>query len=476
MEREEILQNIKSKINSSRENIAQCKDILIVGHLDADGISSTAIAKKTFEHNGFNVDYRVVKQLDSVIIKDIEESKKDITVFVDLGSGQLDNISDYIEKNKIMVFDHHDPSQKTHPNILLHLNAHLLGMDGSKEISGSGMCYLFSRYFLEKDENLSKELQKIAIIGMMGDMQLREGAVGMNKHIISWAEDNEVVSVKKDICYFGKQTRPICKLLEYATDPIIPTISFSPENTKAFVGSVINPRDNDNFWKRWIDLSQSEVQDITTGIIKLFLSNNNGSAKFALDQLFCETYQFLDETKGTEFRDVMEFSTVLNACGRHDRWKDGVELIVGNRDNLPVISTLLENHRRYLAESIDIIKKAKIKKMKNIQVFFAGNRIKPTIIGTVAGMALGARILDYRIPVLAISDDTDDPEYSKVSSRGNKKMVWKGLRLNTAMKLSEKFGGEGGGHDIAAGCRIPNKNKEAFLEAVDECIGAQIKG
>ncbi|RLG13433.1 MAG: hypothetical protein DRN66_04200 [Candidatus Nanohalarchaeota archaeon] len=475
MGQEKILKNIENMTISAKEKISQCKNILIVGHLDADGISSTSIAKKMFEHAGHNTDYLIVKQLDSITIKKAEEYKKDLTVFVDLGSGQLDKISNYIEDNKIMVLDHHQPSKKEHPNILLHLNAHLLGMDGSREISGSGMCYLFSRYYLEKDEKLQKELEKIAIIGMMGDMQLRDGAVGMNKQILEWAKDNNVVAIKKDICYFGKQTRPIFKLLEYATDPIIPTISFNHENTKAFICSYINPRDNDNFWKRWIDLKNEEAQKITGGLIKLFLENNNGNANFALKQLFCDTYQFLDEAKGTEFRDVMEFSTVLNACGRHDKWKDGVELIIGNRDNLPTITTLLENHRRCLANSIDIIKKAKIKRMNNIQVFFAGDTIKSTIIGTVAGMALGARILDRSIPVLAVSNDPEDSSFSKISGRGTKKMIFRGLRLNDAMNLSEKFGGEGGGHDIAAGCRIPNEKMDEFLEAVDKGIGEQMK-
>ncbi|MCK5176490.1 MAG: DHH family phosphoesterase, partial [Candidatus Aenigmarchaeota archaeon] len=395
-------------------------------------------------------------------------------VFVDLGSGQLEKISSYIDNNKIIVLDHHHPAEKIHPNIILHLNAHLLGMDGSREISGSGMCYLFSKYFIQNNE-LHKKMEKIAIIGMMGDMQLRDAPLGMNKKILSWAEDNGVVDIKKDICYFGKQTRPIYKLLEYATDPILPTISFNTENSKAFVNNVVNPRDKDNFWKRWIDLNNDELQQITTNLIKLILSYNNGSARYTLNQLFCDTYQFLDETKGTELRDVMEFSTVLNACGRHDKWKDGVELILGNRENMPTISTLLENHRRALAESIDIIKKTQIKRMKNIQVVSAGSRIKSTIIGTVVGMALGAKILYSDLPVIALSDDSDNPQYSKVSSRGTKRMIFRGLKLNKAMNLSEKFGGEGGGHDIAAGCSIPNEKIDEFLDAVDKCVGEQMK-
>ena len=56
-----------------------------------------------------------------------------------------------------------------------------------------------------------------------------------------------------------------------------------------------------------------------------------------------------------------------------------------------------------------------------------------------------------------------------------KKMVLNGLRLNSAMNLSEKFRGEGGGHDIAAGCRIPGEKIDDFLDALDVCIGGQMK-
>ena len=474
MKLQEKLNNIKKQIEAAKHKIIEFKKILVVGHLDADGISSAAIAVKTFQSLGAKVEFLIIKQLDSTKIKAIEKYKCDLIVFVDLGSGQLDILGDFLQNNKIIVLDHHRPVDIIHKNLILHLNAHLFGFDGSVEISGSGMTYLFAKYFLEEDINLEKQIQKLAVIGMMGDMQLKNGAVGLNKIILDWAKKNNVVTIKKDICYFGKQTRPVYKLLEYATEPIIPTISFNAENSKVFVSQIISQRDKDNFWKRWIDLNETETQNITTNIIKLFLKYNNGSSGFKIRQLFCDTYQFTDEAIGTEYRDVMEFATVLNACGRHNKWKQGVELLLGTCDNLFEISTILENHRRSLANSIEIIKKEKIKKMKNFQIFFAFDKIKSTIIGTVAGMALSARILDPNMPVIAVSNDEDDANYFKISSRGTKLMVHNGLKLNYAMNLSKNFNGEGGGHDIAAGCRLPKNEIDNFLIAVEECISKQL--
>ena len=43
------------------------------------------------------------------------------------------------------------------------------------------------------------------------------------------------------------------------------------------------------------------------------------------------------------------------------------------------------------------------------------------------------------------------------------------------MGLSEKVGGEGGGHDVAAGAKVRKECLDEFLGIVDEEIGKQLK-
>jgi RecJ-like exonuclease len=41
---------------------------------------------------------------------------------------------------------------------------------------------------------------------------------------------------------------------------------------------------------------------------------------------------------------------------------------------------------------------------------------------------------------------------------------------------SEKFGGKGGGHNIAAGAQVPLDKIEGFVKTVDELVGRQLRG
>jgi len=63
----------------------------------------------------------------------------------------------------------------------------------------------------------------------------------------------------------------------------------------------------------------------------------------------------------------------------------------------------------------------------------------------------------------------------KVSGRGNRNLTRAGLNLGAALREeSRKCGGEGGGHDIAAGARIKRVCKEEFLANMDRRIGEQL--
>ena len=60
----------------------------------------------------------------------------------------------------------------------------------------------------------------------------------------------------------------------------------------------------------------------------------------------------------------------------------------------------------------------------------------------------------------------------KVSARTIDMLTSKGLNLGEIMRVAaEKFGGTGGGHDIAAGAQVPLKDAEDFVKLVDELVG-----
>ena len=62
-----------------------------------------------------------------------------------------------------------------------------------------------------------------------------------------------------------------------------------------------------------------------------------------------------------------------------------------------------------------------------------------------------------------------------MSSRGSRALVRRGLDLSVVMReASQAVGGDGGGHDVAAGATIPTGERDAFLARADELIGEQL--
>jgi RecJ-like exonuclease len=63
----------------------------------------------------------------------------------------------------------------------------------------------------------------------------------------------------------------------------------------------------------------------------------------------------------------------------------------------------------------------------------------------------------------------------KVSARGSHTLVREGLDLSAVMReAARSVGGDGGGHDVAAGATIPAGTQAAFVAAADDLIADQL--
>ena len=53
----------------------------------------------------------------------------------------------------------------------------------------------------------------------------------------------------------------------------------------------------------------------------------------------------------------------------------------------------------------------------------------------------------------------------------------KGVNLGDVMRVaSEKYGGKGGGHNVAAGAQVPIDQLENFINTVNDLVEKQLKG
>jgi len=452
------VKEILKRASELSDVVRKAEDVTVVTHIDADGITSGAIAYRCLERAGKEVRIRFVKSLDDEEIERIA-NENTFVWFTDLGSGQISSIErtglDFI------VTDHHVPEKITENQ----LNPHIFGYDGSYELSGATTTYLLARAL-----GLNYDLSAIAIVGAVGDLQDSNYGrlIGLNSSIVDEAVRNGYVEVVRDLKFFGKQTRPVYKMLEYTFDPYMPGISGSERGAIRFLDSIgVRVKDGER-WLRWIDLSEEEKRKAVSEIVRLLMSSNTPFSQIM--RMVGDTYILLEEEEGSELRDAMEFSTLLNATARYGEEEVGLLVCLGDRGKaFSRARSLLQNHRRNLSDGLRLVDEIGIEEMQNIQYFHAGRKILDTIVGIVAGMSYS--FANRNKPIIAFAENEDGV---KVSARATKLLVERGVHLAQAIKIAaEKVGGKGGGHSIAAGATIPKGSEEEFLRILDRVIGEQ---
>lgn len=456
--------------------------VAIASHIDADGVSAAALAGRSLERGGIEYEVCFFKKLDDEAIKAVKLTGADLVWFTDLGSGSVSKL----EGLACVVSDHHVPetygpgakrggqARLTDFTSVMHVNPQMHGLSGASELSGAGSTFLVA---LAMDEQ-NMDLVWLAILGAVGDLQDQRTRKleGLNSVLAKAAEEAGVVRVLDDIRYFGRETRPLHKMLEYSSDPFLPRITGNEEGALGFLLELgIELKDGDS-WRSWAGLEEREKNTIVTAL-KDYLEENRRRPE-VIERLTGQVYEFCREPVGTPLRDAKEFSTLLNACGRHRKAETGLRICMGDRrDSLEEGMALLRDHRSALSKALTWAKGSGVIRMKNIQFFDAGDEIEDTIVGTVAGMLLGSEGADRTAPMVAFAESTEfsSAPKSKASARGTQELVSRGMDLSVAIRsAAERVGGIGGGHNIAAGATIPEDRKEDFLEILDQIVGSQL--
>lgn len=464
----------------ARNMIKEMEYPVIITHHDADGISASGVLMSFFKKEPIKI--VVLSGFDPVRAMKISKLRAENIVFLDLGSGQVNTIKRYLSgAQKIVILDHHKPEiAEFRPDFpgkteIVQVNAHLFGLDGSKEISGAGVAYA-----------VTKLRPELALVGAIGDMQFRyheKGRlVGYNyTHILP----NSAVEERLDITLYGRETRPIYVALGYCTEPFLPGLTGDKKACLNFLKSLRIPlKDEYGGWKTIADLAPEEKTKLVDGLVKLLIRNGVPLKKYK--SLVGFVYRLPNEKPF--LRDLREYSTMLNACGRLKRYEVGLKVVqydknVYDREKaIREAAGVLVKYKKMLAEGIkalnDVKKGGLIESLPNITATYVKDVINDRIVGVVLGMALGGRIIDFKKPALIAADMTEQEGMVKISARALKEHIKRGVNLREALvkaknelKLEKS---EAGGHDIAAGAIIPKEKLREYIKHVDEKIGEQI--
>ena len=497
---------LDERAHACARRLCEADAVLLASHIDADGLTSAAIASTALARAGIEHDVVFKKQLDEAEIASIAAREFETVLFTDFGSGQLDVITEHEQAGDFVpvIADHHQPADG---DTEFHLNPLLEGIDGASELSGAGASYVLARALADEAEERTalgdqdddaaaladetavptpagspaegdgradnRDLAALAIVGAVGDMQATQGElVGANRALVEEGMEVGVIEEGTDLALYGRQTRPLPKLLEYASEIRIPGISNDQQGAVSFLEDLdVDLHDGDQ-WRRWVDLTDDERQTVASALLQHALRRGVPPSK--AERLVGTTYTLAREREGTELRDASEFSTLLNATARYERADVGLAVCLGDRaDAFERARRLLDNHRRNLSEGLDTVKRQGVERADHVQWFDAGEEIRETIVGIVAGMALGVDGVDPDRPILAFARKND--EETKVSARGTGRLVGRGLDLSVVVgEAARSVGGDGGGHDIAAGATIPAGNERAFVDEADTLVADQL--
>jgi len=454
---------MKKQLGEATRLVEKAKSIQVVTHLDADGLSAGGIISQALARAGKDFE---IKTVPGIYPENSGElSSSDLTIFTDLGSGQLDILHKKFQNDDVIVLDHHQPHGQTWSK-LVQVNPHLIGKDGSREISGAGVAYHFAVELSSENVDLSQ----LAVVGAIGDIQNFWGKLeGMNAEILDDAVEGGYVSVENDILFFGRHTRPIFKTLQYFTDPYVPGVSNSEPGAIALLDMLNIPFKENGTWRAPVDLTEAEKRAIADELINRAMQNVPKELMSYIPGIVIgEQYTLEKEEPRTDLRGAMEFSTCLNATGRNDRSEIGLEIAKGNKkENQAELMRILAKHRQNIAKSLRVVEESGtvVGPKKHVQWFNAGDEISAKIVGTIAGMTLGSEGTDPYKPMIGMASTEIG---TKVSARCSRLLVLKGIDMASALRIAaEKVGGNGGGHMVACGGTIPEGKEEKFIEGFE---------
>ena len=441
-----MLNRANEATNVLKEHIEKDSVIRLISHNDADGISAAAVIANALVEEDVQFHTTLIPRLKEDIVNQLRSEKYDLFIFSDMGSSFVKEFNSY--KHDVIIADHHQINDVESESNVVHINPHLFEIDGSKDLCGAGSAYLAVR---ELDK---KHLAYYALIGAFGDMQGQGGFTGVNKLILDDALESGNLEVHEGLKIVSKSSEPIFKSLAYTFSPPLPGISGDLDGAREFLEKM-----NLSYGIKFTDL-EDEEKDLLKEALVTINSDIFGD---------CYTVPKLTPI----LRDLEEYSYILDACGKNKKQGLGLSIALGEKDQaLDAALRLQRQYRDQIVKGLEWIKKNGAEQLNSIQYLYSEDKVLKSVMGTIASIGLSVELLDESKPVIGMSRLHND---IKISGRTTREMVANGVNLGRALQdSSNNFGGQGGGHDVAAGAMIPYESKDNFLHLVDEMVEYQL--
>ena len=434
---EEQIKYVASKfLEKSKE-----KEIFIISHFDTDGISSASIMIQCLRDLDKKFSVKIIKSLDEQFIFDLPKNK--LILFLDLASGSLD----YIVKNNlkdVFIVDHHEITQDISDGVEI-INTEL---HDKQKISSSGLTYLFCKEINPKNKNLAK----LAVLGMVGDMLEKE--VGKLNNNILW--DGEIKRKRGLLIY--PSTRPLNRTLEYSSNPYIPGVTGNIEGVIELLREAdLVPKKGS--YKSIMDLNEEQMKKLITAIM---LRNPKCKSSEILGDIFLiKLFNKLE--------DARELSAIVNACSRFGEPEIAIQLLMELPKAKKKAEALHIKYKQYIISGLKFVANAKKIEEKGFMIVNAKDYIKDTTIGTICSIISNSALYEDGTIIVGMAYYEDK---IKVSARSVGK-TGRNVREVLASVI-DKIGGEIGGHEFAAGCIIDKSKEKTFIDLLKKTLEIEL--
>ncbi len=434
---------LEKKYSKAIKTVRDSKFIRVIGHYDADGISSAAIIYRTLMEDKKKLHVSFRREYNRSAIEEYMEGPYDCYIFVDIGASMVPYLENYAKNGKnIIIMDHHQSTYDSEN--IIHVNPHLCGMDGTSEACGATLSYIFSMLYDEDNWIMYPSF----FAGVLGDRQNIDGYTGLNKLIVEYLENVKGLNKAITLSLEGSN---VFEMLMFATDPFLLNITGREQEIKNILKK-LRIREDEKFQNLEENKRNDLISYITLHLMKVGIDND------IIKGIIREKYDVIATSR--IYLSDASLSGIIDACGKEESHSVGLLFL-----NYP---------ERYLDNALNIWKSYKTKLIEELYYSYENRKeldnlyLLPVKESSYTGPVAGI-LITYALPGMKpgigyfISNGN-----VKISARATKKMVSEDLNLGKILgECSAQYAGTGGGHNIAAGATVPEKNFSEFIKCLN---------
>jgi len=434
----------------------------MLGHIDADGIASMGVLARAFAQVDGVFTARAIGDVNPRLLEEISKESFDFYVFCEVGSGHVRLIEEHLN-DKYLLVDHHQltDEEKDNPKVF---NVNSYGFDGARELSGAGVSY----YLASNMASGARSMAWLGVVGALGDRQdqgTRRSLLGLNDQLVSEAVATDRLEVVEDLLLFGRGVRPIHESVAMTFDPYIQGLSGSKDACLAALQSAGFELKEASRWRVASELSPDEKEKLILTLTPYLEVSGDEAAGIE-----GTVYLLKKEDERTYLKDARDFASLLDATGRMSKAGLGIALCMGDRGAaLTDAEKTLMEFRNAIVRYLHVLLSDEERVIQDgplVQLVGDGI-VQENMTGALSNALSNMPQLRGKLIVLRTITKSGEIKFSVRKGRGS----FPTMNLGSVMLRSAAMaGGNGGGHDSAAGARVPAVKAGLFYEKLKSGI------